>query len=87
MATFIISYDLRKERDYEELYKAIRSFETYARITDSTWAVVTTETTVQVRAFLKKHLDKDDRLFIIKSGVGAAWSNVKCKNEWLKKNL
>lgn len=87
MPCYIISYDLQKHGDYESLYKAIKAYGTWARITDSTWAVVTEETATQVRDYLAQYLHSDDRLFVVKSGVAAAWRNVRCKNEWLKKNL
>jgi hypothetical protein len=87
MTCYIISYDLRGERDYEPLYEAIRSYKTWAHITESTWAIVTTKTAVQVRDHLSSVMDQDDRLFVVKSGVEAAWIKVICKSEWLKGNL
>ena len=87
MACYIISYDLRGARDYETLYEAIKSYGTWGHITESTWAVVTTKTAIQVRDHLSSVMDQDDRLFVVKSGVEAAWKNVMCKNEWLKENL
>ena len=87
MTCYIISYDLRGERDYESLYEAIKSYGTWAHVTDSTWAVVTTRSAVQVREHLSKSMDDDDRVFVVKSGVEAAWRNTKCRSEWLKKHL
>lgn len=88
MATYIISYDLRKPgRDYEDLYDAIKSYGAWAHITESTWGVVTTRSAVQVRDHLTKHLDSNDGIFVLKSGGEAAWRNVICKNKWLKDNL
>ncbi|MCK4241417.1 MAG: hypothetical protein KAX30_07315 [Candidatus Atribacteria bacterium] len=87
MACYIISYDLRKDRDYEALYEAIKSYGTWAHITESTWAVTTSKSAVQVRDHLSSVMDNDDRLFIVKSGVEAAWINVMCKSQWLKDNL
>ena len=84
---YIISYDLKKKRDYASLYKAIKSYETWAKINESTWAIVTDQKAAEVRDFLLKNMDDDDCLFVIKSGLVAAWRNVGCKNEWLKKNL
>ena len=87
MACYIISYDLKKERDYQSLYDGIKSYGTWARITESTWAIVTDESAVQVRDRLLSLVDSDDRLFVVKSGTEAAWRNVICKSEWLKRNL
>lgn len=87
MACYIISYDLRKRRDYESLFEGIRSYGTWAHILESTWAIVTSQSAVQVRDYLASKMDNDDGLFVVRSGGEAGWRNVLCKNEWLKKNL
>jgi CRISPR associated protein Cas2. len=87
MKTYIITYDLVKDRDYKSLHEAIRNFSKWARITESTWAVVTNKKAAEIRDELRQVMDSDDRLFVVKSGVEAAWRNSKCKNEWLKENL
>lgn len=87
MTCYIISYDLRKTRDYESLYSAIKSYSKWARITESTWAVVTSKSAVEIRDHLASVMDGDDRLFVVKSGVEAAWRNSRCKNSWLQDNL
>ena len=87
MTCYLISYDLRKKKDYESLYKAIKAYSGWAHILESTWAVTTNLSAKQVRDDLKKHIDSDDGLFVLKSGVEAAWVRVNCKDEWLKENL
>ena len=88
MACYIISYDLSVPgRNYDSLYEAIRAYRTWAHINQSVWAVVTTQSAVQVRDNLSKHLDQNDRIFVVKSGVEAAWRKSICKNEWLKEHL
>lgn len=86
---YIISYDLLKvgTQNYEPLYEAIKSYGTWAKITESTWAVVTSKSTTQIRDHLMNVIDAGDRLIIIKSGSTAAWANVICSNVWLKENL
>jgi hypothetical protein len=84
--TYIISYDLKGD-DYEPLYEAIKSYGTWAHITESTWAVVSSKKAVDIRDHLGEYLPKGSRLFVVKSGMVAAWRNVICSNEWLKKNL
>ena len=40
MTSMIIEYDLRSPgRNYDELYKEIRSYDVWARITESTWFI------------------------------------------------
>lgn len=87
MTCYIISYDLRKNRDYESLYAAIKSYSKWARITESTWAVITSKSAVEIRDHIAGVMDDDDRLFVVKSGVEAAWLNSRCKNSWLQENL
>lgn len=87
MACYIVCYDLRKQRNYEDLYKAIKSYGTYAHILESTWAVVSQKTVEQIRNHLAAAIDNDDGLFVIKSGKEAAWQNVLCTSKWLQDNL
>ena len=84
---YIISYDMAGEGDYTALFDAIKAYGTWAHITESTWAVVTDDDHKEIRDDLAKYLPKDSRLFIVKSGTAAAWRNVLCRNQWLKKNL
>ena len=42
MSSIIIEYDLRQPgRDYEALYNAIKSYEAWAHVTESTWLIKT----------------------------------------------
>ena len=81
------SYDLRNKRDYEKLYQAIKKYGIWAHILESTWAIFTSESAVEIRDNLKNVLDNDDGLFVIQSGTEAAWFNIDCRNKWLKDYL
>jgi hypothetical protein len=48
---------------------------------------VTDRNAVQVHDHLRQFIDADDRLFVVRSGGEAAWSNAICKDEWLKEYL
>lgn len=88
MKCYIITYDLRKPgRNYQTLYEAIKSFGTWGKINESTWAIVSSLTSYQIYEFLSKHIDSNDRIFIIKSGGDATWLNAIAENDWLKKHL
>lgn len=87
MNTYIISYDLRKVRDYQDLYSTIKQYGTWAKILESLWAVKTTHNMEQVRNTLQKCMDTDDGIFVTLSSGVAAWDKVICKDEWLKANL
>ena len=47
MSRYIITYDLSKPgRNYDDLYQRIKSYGTWAKIAESSWAIVTDQTTV-----------------------------------------
>lgn len=87
MKCFIITYDLRFQRNYESLWNAIKTYNKWGKITESTWAIVTEQSASEIRNYLTQFIDNDDRLFIIKSGGEAAWKNAMANNAWLKENL
>ena len=84
---YIINYDLRKQRNYDALYTAIKSYGTWAKVLESCWAIVTTQSATQVRDYLAQHMDSDDGLFVVKTAGVAAWRNVNCSDQWLKDNV
>lgn len=87
--TFIISYDLDEgsPEDYANVYEAIKEYKTWAHLTESTWAIVTTEKAKEVRDKLIELMPDGSSLIVVKSGGIAAWRNVKCSNDWMKKHL
>ena len=85
---YLISYDLRAPgRNYDILYQAIKGYRTWARITESYWAIVTTQSASEIRNYLVQFMDSNDRLFVIKSGKEAAWRNARANSDWLKNHL
>ena len=88
MTSKIIEYDLCSPgANYGALYEAIKSFGTWAHITESTWFVKTDSTCVQIRDKLLAEMDANDRLFVAELTGAAAWHNVICSNEFLSKYL
>lgn len=85
---YIISYDLcQPHRDYTGLYAALKSFPLWGRLTESTWAIITDKSHIEIRDILIKYIDNNDRLIVILSGKSAAWTKVLAPNEWVKNNL
>ncbi|MEH3114864.1 CRISPR-associated protein Cas2 [Pedobacter terrae] len=81
-------YDLRAPgRNYNELYEAIRAYGTWAKITESSWAILSEHSASLVRDNLLQHIDANDRIFVIKSGQYAAWRNVIGTSDWFQKHL
>lgn len=84
---YLISYDMAGDGDYEALFSHIKSYEKWAHVTESLWAIVTTKKAVEIRDEVKPYLTENSRLIVVKSANVAAWSNVICSSDWLKKNI
>lgn len=87
MKCYIIAYEIKNFRNYDSFYNAIRSYGTWGKITESMWAIVTNQSSAQIREYLSKFIDLNDRLFVIKSGGEAAWQNSIADNDWLKQQI
>ena len=88
MSSKIISYDLcAPGRNYDELYKAIKAYGTWAHITESTWFIKSNSSCSQIRDDLVSHMDGNDHLFVGELEGSAAWRNVICNGSFLKENL
>ncbi|MBI0395440.1 hypothetical protein [Acinetobacter bereziniae] len=84
---YIVTYDVSEDGDYEGLYEKLKSYNGWAKITESSWAILSSRKATEIRDELSSFIGKDGRLFVIKSGKVAAWRNVQARNEWFKNNL
>lgn len=67
MTAYCVSYDLNKlGQNYDPLYKELKSSPGWWHDLDSTWLISTQETAEQLANRLLAHLDKNDRLLVIK---------------------
>ena len=89
MTTYIVTYDLRKPgRNYGDLYNYLKSFGSWCKITESTWAVVTSSSSVEVRDGISRVVDSGDVYAVISSGSSGAWAGTGSEvTDWLKKYL
>lgn len=63
----LIGYDLKTPgKDYNDLYKAIKSYGTWWHHLDSTWIISTSKTPKQVANDLRNHMDDNDNLLVIR---------------------
>ncbi len=76
MTCYIVAFEVADAAAKEKLKAALKAYGTYCPINDNCWAVVTAQTAVQVRDNLMSFISATDKIFIIKSGVEAAWRNV-----------
>lgn len=84
----IITYDLCKPgRNYDDLYDYLKSFSVWARITESTWFISSDKSCVTIRDEIKNIVDSNDRIFVAELTGVAAWLNVICGSDYLKKHL
>ena len=86
MAAYIVTYDLSApDRNYSGLLELIRSYGTFAQLTESSWVVVTNSDATLVEAYLARALDSNDKLFVGALGPPAAWRGLPLERKaWLE---
>lgn len=90
MASFLISYDLIKTKDYPKLHEAIKSYSNWCHPLESVWIVISNSDAESIRDHVKKYMDSDDKLFVTKlpNPADAAWRNLsKTASDWLQEHL
>lgn len=65
MAVLLVTYDLNKETVRPKIVAAIKKGGTWARLSESSYAVYTEETPTAVYQGLRKFLDANDNLLVI----------------------
>lgn len=89
MPSYLVTYDLKdgESNEYEALYKELKSYRAWGRLTESSWMIVSEDDQKVIRDHLWSFMKEGDRLFVLKSGKAAAWRNTRARNEWIKKWL
>lgn len=88
MGLYQITYDLRKQRDYQSLHARIKAYGTWCRPLESTWVISTPQSAAQVRDNLLAVMDRDDGLLVTRLQGEAAWYGVSTEvSDWLKNQL
>lgn len=90
MAVLLVTYDLNKEGkskvDYNKFYK-IRDAYDHVKLSESSYALNTTETPTEVYNKLKPVIDTNDHVYIISLKRPYMGYGPKATNDWLEKNL
>ena len=87
MAVLLLTYDLnKKDRDYNKLYE-LRDKYARARLSESSYALDTTETPSQVYEKFRTVLDENDYLYIIPLRKPYMGFGLKEVNAWLDARL
>ena len=89
MRCYIVTFDTKSEETLKQIKDSLKSYNFYCPINRSCWAIKTDEPATQIRDKLTDLLDKNGRIFVIRSGTEAAWLNSfgDKHDKWLKDNL
>jgi CRISPR/Cas system-associated endoribonuclease Cas2 len=87
--TYVITYDLDKPgQNYDSLIKTIKSYITWAHISDSCYCIKTSETASQIIDKLNQFIDSNDKIFVAKVSDEAAWGGLPSDvSKWIKSNF
>ena len=86
MAVLIVSYDLNKEDKRPDIVSEVKKY-AWARLSESSYAIDTSETQSQVYARFKKYIDDNDDLYVITlSQPWDGWGR-RAVIEWLQARL
>lgn len=85
--TFIVTFQVKELENRKRIREALKEYPSFCPLSNSSWAINTTESAAEVRDKLKTSLEEGDRLYVISTGGEAAWRNAisKTHSDWLKK--
>jgi hypothetical protein len=89
MPAYLISYDLRKFRNYDSLIKALRNMKCVSPL-KSVWFGSLKGPASTIRDILRKEMDDDDGLLVVELTRGSDWATYKVNEggaEWFRANL
>jgi hypothetical protein len=88
MTCYIVSFEPASGEGVEAIHARLQTIIPYCPINKYCWAVMTDKTAPELRDYLSSAAPSA-RLFVIRSGVAAAWRNPysTTNSDWLKKNL
>ncbi len=89
MTTYIVTFDVTDDQKKKKIKEKLKQYKGYCPIHDNCWSIISEQNAVQIRDFLSKDLSESERMFVIRSGTEAAWTNpYGSKNsQWLKERL
>ena len=87
MSVKLVTYDLDKPgQDYTDLLKEIKKF-SWARLSESSYAIETDLTPSQLYARFKQYVDANDTIYVIVLNRPYVGQGPKEVNEWLENHL
>ncbi|WP_437746251.1 hypothetical protein WMF39_15245 [Sorangium sp. So ce1504] len=88
MSVLLISYDLNSPgQSYQKLVEYIKKFPSWAKLGQSAYAVLTSETPASVSAAIASIVDKNDTYYVITLARQYSGFGPPDVNNWLESNL
>lgn len=87
MAVYLITYDLNNEIIRPKIVDAIKKYGTWAKLSESSYAVATDETPQTIHLKLKPLLDENDHFYVIQLREPHAGFGPQLVNDWLHNHL
>lgn len=88
-APYVISYDLRKVRNYDSLLKTLREWGCISPL-ESVWLGYLNGPATTIRDVLGAHMDADDGLMVVQLQPGSQWATRGVKEnatEWFRRHV
>jgi hypothetical protein len=87
MSVLLVTYDLNKPgQDYADFLKVVKDYP-WARLSESSYAIETTESPTEIYEKLRPHQDENDNLYIIKLTQPFYGWGPERVNQWLSQRL
>lgn len=85
----VVCYDLLKQgQNYTALIARLEKYPTHWHVQGSVWIVVTTQSSADIRDYLKPALDSNDKLIVARLDGEAAWQGYGDNiGNWIKSQL
>ena len=86
----ILTYDLNKEKskaDYDGFYEVIKSYPSWARLSESSYAIETSDSPQAIYNKLKPYIDDNDNVLILTLTPPYWGQHSKEVIDWLQKRL
>jgi len=87
MSTLIVTYDLNKEIKRPNILGEIKKGGNWAKLSESSYAISTTETPYQVYQRLEPYLDGNDNCYVMTLNAPFYGQGPKEVNEWLQNHM
>lgn len=87
MRVYIVSYELRKKKNYTGLHEQLKASEGWWHYLDSTWLIATQEDANQLYNRLAPHLDREDSILIIQAATDMQGWLPKEAWDWIGREL